>query len=341
MYTNSFIEWAVFVYLRALSLNRTVDIVRATHEQDILSKKQLLAMIERVADALLSHEEVDALFHPQRSGHLAFDAVFFKYHHIGFGLLVAFDPKTFDLVRYQMAPSEDAPYWDAFIGATREYCTTHRIDVIAVYSDGAKYLVPSVRKYFKKTPYQLCVVHKLVRMGQIVPVKAVHHSRKMTQQEKEFILSFKHRFESVLFAETRQESVARKDQLKIWVMEHPEPRFLKAYRGLSRNFSLTLTHYAYPSVLRDNNMIEAFNAIISTKFDLFKGFKKLENIEWWLKLVLLDYRFRPMREARDPEDRNSSPLERSLVTLLPHYNWIKLLRKMLRLSFVPNQKRPS
>lgn len=337
-YTSSFIEWAVFIYLRALSLNRTLEIVRVTHEQDILSKKQLLAMIERVADVLPSHEEVDALFHPQRSGHLAFDAVFFKYHHIGFGLLVAFDPKTFDLIRYQMAPSEDAPYWDAFIGATREYCATHQVDVIAVYSDGAKYLVPSVKRYFKKIPYQLCVVHKLVRMGQVVPVKAVHHSKKMTQQEKELILSFKHRFESVLFAETRQESVARKEQLKTWVRDHPDPRFRRAYHGLNRNFSLTLTHYAYPSVLRDNNMIEAFNAIISTKFDLFKGFKKLENIERWLKLVLLDYRFRPMREARDPEDRNSSPLERSLAAIPDHYNWMKMLRKSLKLSFQRREK---
>lgn len=214
MYTNSFIEWVVFVYLRALSLNRTIDIVRATHEQDILSKRLLLTMIEQVTDALPTHEDITNLFHPHRSGHIAFDAVFFKYHHIGFGLLVAFDPKTFDLIQYRIAPSEDAPYWDAFIRTTKEYCVTAKINVIAVYSDGAKYLVPSVRRYFKKTPYQLCVVHKLIRMGQVVPVKSVHHSKIMMQSEKETILSFKHRVESVLFAETKHESITRMHELR-------------------------------------------------------------------------------------------------------------------------------
>jgi len=35
---DSFIEYVVFVYLKCLSLNTTIDIVRETFEMDILSK---------------------------------------------------------------------------------------------------------------------------------------------------------------------------------------------------------------------------------------------------------------------------------------------------------------
>lgn len=338
MYADSFIEWVVFVYLRALSLNRTIEIARVTHEQDILSKGTLLSLLERVADELPTHEDITNLFHPQRSGHLAFDAVFFKWKRIGFGILVAFDPKTFDIICYQAAPDEGQPSWDSFISQTAGHCRKYRIEPVAVYSDGAKYLAPSVKKYFSKVPYQLCVVHKLVRMGQKVPVKSVYHSRKMSRTERESILAFKSGFEAVLFAETKQESLKKMDQLKAWVKDHPDSRFKTALNGLKRNFRLTLTHFSHPGMLRDNNMIETFNAIVSIKFDLFKGFKKLENIDRWLKLVLLDYRFRPMREARDSQPRNSSPLQRALANIPPHYNWIKLLRKTLLLSFVEKKK---
>lgn len=338
MYADSFIEWVAFVYLRALSLNRAIEIARVTHEQDILSKGTLLSLLELVSDELPTHQDITNLFHPQRSGHLAFDAVFFKWKRIGFGILFAFDPKTFDVIRYRVAPDEGRPSWDSFISQTAAHCRKYRIEAAAVYSDGAKYLVPSVKKYFGEVPYQLCVVHKLVRMGQKVPVKSVYHSRKMSKTERESILAFKSRFEAVLFAETKPESLKKMEQLKAWVKDHPDPRFKTALNGLKRNFRLTLTHFSHPGMLRDNNMIEAFNAIISVKFDLFKGFKKLENIDRWLKLVLLDYRFRPMTEARDSQSRNSSPLQRALANIPPHYNWIKLLRKSLLLSFVERKK---
>lgn len=37
-YTNSFIEFVVFVYLNCLSLNTTIEIIRAFYDDDILSK---------------------------------------------------------------------------------------------------------------------------------------------------------------------------------------------------------------------------------------------------------------------------------------------------------------
>jgi len=339
-YTNSFVEWVVYVYLRSLSLNRTIDIVRATHERNILSKGNLLTMIERVTDELPTHGDINRLFHPQRTGHLAFDAVFFKWRRVGFGVMFAFDPKTFDIVYYQMALNEGKKYWEEFVKKTSFHFKKQGIKPVAIYSDGAKYLVPAIRKHFQGIPHQLCIVHKLVRMGQQVPIKSVHRSKKMSDKEKELILAFKHWFERVIFADTREDSVKRMKHLKDWVKRHPDPRFQKATNGLNRNFKLTLTHFNYDDVFRDNNMIEGFNSIIKTKLKLFKGFKKIQNIKRWLKLILLDYRFRPMRETRNKDTRNSSPLERAFANIPDHFNWIKMLRISLKLNYLNLPKKP-
>ena len=66
-FTNSFIEYAVMVYLRSLSLNATVAILKIYYEKDILTKKTLLGLIEKVADRLPTLTDIDGLFHPQRS----------------------------------------------------------------------------------------------------------------------------------------------------------------------------------------------------------------------------------------------------------------------------------
>lgn len=51
-FTNSFIEFVVILYLRSLSLNTVIQIVRVQFEKDILSKETILEFIEKVSDLL-------------------------------------------------------------------------------------------------------------------------------------------------------------------------------------------------------------------------------------------------------------------------------------------------
>jgi hypothetical protein len=88
----------VYVYLRCLSLNTTIDIVREEYDTDILTKGTILDFIESVADALPSVDEIDTLYHPVRSGYLAFDGVWFSFKREQIVLLVCFDLETFDIV---------------------------------------------------------------------------------------------------------------------------------------------------------------------------------------------------------------------------------------------------
>ena len=105
------------------------------------------------------------------------------------------------------------------------------------------------------------------------------------------------------------------------------------YRILKDNFNLTLTHYDYPHMARDNNLIECFNSIISRKLDLFKGFKKDGNIDRYLKLIFLDYRFHELTESRFAYRRDQAPLELAQANLPAYYNFIKMLRETLNLNF--------
>lgn len=333
-FTNSFIEYVVTLYLHGLSLNDTVTCVRLQFEQDLLSKPTLIDFLETVADQLPGLRELDDLLHPWRSGYLAVDGVFFKYRSLSFGILFGFDPVTFDVVHYRLALTEGKAQWSTFLTELHQYYRLKQTKVKGLYLDGQKYLVPASKQVFPDVPRQLCIVHKLIRMGQKVPIKSLKRSRKLTQRQKQLIRSFKRRFEAVIFAETKQESKERLVSLKQWANDHPDERFQKALNGLKRHFALTLTHFDYPDMERDNNLIECFNSVISRRLDLLKGFKKPKNIERYLKLLLLDYRFRPLKEGRVSAGRKGkSPLELARVGVPKTYNWIKYLRESLNLDF--------
>lgn len=72
-FDDSFIETVVYIYLRCLSFNTTVDIIRMFYEEEILSKMQVLDFLETVADKLPSLDEIDVIYEPKRSGFIALE----------------------------------------------------------------------------------------------------------------------------------------------------------------------------------------------------------------------------------------------------------------------------
>lgn len=331
-YTNSFIEYAVFVYLRSLSLNSTADILNAYFEKKVVSKKTLLGFVAKVSDVLPSLLEIDYLFYPKRSGYLAFDGVFFKLNGESFVVLVCFDPETFDIIDYLKADEENYNNYTILMGRVKERFKKNNTNVSGVYFDGDRGLVQAVKTLFPDTPKQVCIVHKYIKMGDTIPFKSAGR-KSVHPLKKRKILKFKELFESVLSANTRKDSVENLKILEQFVKAHSVAKYFTAYRSLRLNFEFTLTHFDYPHMQRDNNFIECFNSIITTKLDLLKGFKKEENIEKYLKLVFLDYRFRKLKESRIPYRKKNSPLELAQVNLPKHFNYIKFLRQSLNLNF--------
>ena len=210
--------------------------------------------------------------------------------------------------------------------------------VKGIYADGDKGFLKALKRLLPTTSFQLCVFHKELRMGQVVPVKSVRVSKKLTAHQKHDIKTFQVLFREVIYADTKEQSIEARDRLKRYVdsdKHQYEERFLKAYRSLIHNFKYTLTHFDHPGMRRDNNLLECFNGIIKPRLDLMKGFKKKENIDRYLKLFLLEYRFRPLKESRFKDRNGNSPLQVTGANVPAHYNFVTLLREELHLSFQP------
>lgn len=332
VFSDSFIETVVYIYLRCLSLNTTVDIIRMFYEEDILSKGQVLDFIEIVADKLPTLEDFDEIYTPRRSGFVALDGTWFSFNDEQVVLLVAFDPVSFDIIAATFEQDETEDGYTKLLTMVINKLGIHSIK--GIYGDGDKGLLSSLKKLIPFVPFQLCVVHKELRMVQLVPVKSLHHSKHFTDQQKHEIKTFQFLFREVIYAKTKDESVKALERLGKYVKQNPQERFLKAYRSLNKNFHLTLTHFTHPEMQRDNNLLECFNGIIKPRLNLMKSFKKKENLDRYLKLFLLEYRFRPLKESAFKDRRGSSPLQLGDVFLPDSYNFITFLRKSFNLKFL-------
>ena len=330
-YTNSFIEWVVFVYLNCLSLNTTIEIIRSYYEDEVLSKNTILEFLEKVADVLPTPIDIDNLFHPSRSGYLALDGVWFKFKGEEIVLLVCFDPDTFDVIDTIWSPTEDEKGYSLLIINVIKKLGLKNIK--GVYGDGDKGLINSLKLLLPNVPFQLCIVHKEMRMGQLAPVKLVNISKRMDTVSKTLIKKFQKLYREVIYAKTKDKSLLALKTLKTFTDYHPQDKFKRAFRSLLTNFNYTLTHFDYPDMDRDNNLIECFNSLLKPRLKLMKNFKKYSNLDRYLKLFILDYRFHPLRESRLKERRGLTPLECTGVTLPRYYNFLSFLRQSLNLSY--------
>ncbi len=331
LFDDSFIEQVVYVYLRCLSLNTTIDIIREMYEQDVLSKRLILDFLVTVADRLPTLSEIDDVFEPKRSGFIALDGTWFSFNDEEIVLLVAFDPVSFDIIAANFEKDETEEGYTRLVSEVIQKLGA--LEIKGAYGDGDNGLILSLKKLLPHVPFQLCIVHKEMRMGQLVPVKSLHHSKYFTNEQKHEIKTFQFLFREVIYAKTKEESVAALETLGKYVKQNPNERFQKAYRSLSRNFQYTLTHFNHVHMQRDNNLLECFNGILKPRLNLMKSFKKEENLDRYLKLFLLEFRFRPLRESRFTDRRGQSPLELGDVYLPKYYNFIRFLREHFKLSF--------
>src|SRR3989338_6121143 len=141
----SFIEHVVYVYLECLSLNVTINIIRATYRENILTKSLVLSFIEQIADALPNLDEIDRIYQPKRSSYLAFDGVWFQYGKGQIVLLVCFDPETFDIVAALWAEDETQKDYERLI--TKAVNKIGAVNVKGTYGDGDKGLIKALKVF--------------------------------------------------------------------------------------------------------------------------------------------------------------------------------------------------
>jgi len=300
----------VFTYLRCLSYNRLREIVYSWINH-LISKQQLIRFLEYIADRLPPLEKITDFYQPKRSGYVGLDGLWMKYRGTSFVILIAFDVEVLDIIGYQVAWSENEESWLKLFNKCSKCFQSPK----GFYIDGMHDLVRAVKNNFPNIPIQLCVFHKEIRIGQIIPLV-----RLKTEEEK----WLKEVFEIVLYSESEVTALRYFFKLKLIKTIDPTDKKKKIFGVLNRNFNLLMTHHSYPDMHRTNNVLEGFNGNISQKLDVMRGIKKFSNIDRYLKLILLDYRFRKIRNSKDKCRNNKSPLELAGCEDVPTFqHWIE------------------
>ena len=316
MFDTEMIEQAAFMYLRALSFQSIVDILRSWFEEDVFSKDTLIDHIEKLADSLPMHQEITKWLQPKRSGYYALDGTWMKLQGKDFVLLILLDVETLDIVAWHVAEEESEASYSALINQS-----FHEIQgsVKGFFCDDDPGLLKVLKTRFPGIPIQLCVFHKYARAGQIIP---------FTYVKTPLDTEIKRLVECVLFAPTKEKAMEELLLLQRYASEHREYDKLKKIVGvLKRNFDLLLTHYDNPEMSPYNNTLEGFNYLVKRKTRLMKGFKKEANIDRWLKLILTDWRFHILASSEFAHRKGKSPLELAGCELPKIRNWMTFVRK--------------
>lgn len=321
MYSLKTVEYVAYLYLRSLSFNQVIAILGAFYEKDIFTKIHLIEHIEKLSDRIPGNQEISRWLKPKRSGYYAIDGTWLKYRGRDFVLLILFDVQTLDVVSYTVAKEETLESCTRLIKLAWEEITDA---VRGFYCDGEPGILKGIKQLFPQTPVQLCVFHKYQRAHQIVPF-----IRPKTKLDKEI----KERVGLILFAESKDVAMTKLYELEEFAQQHQAYKKLQDVLGVIKgNFDLLLTHFDHPEMTPYNNVLEGFNHVIKRRTRLMKGFKKPINIDRWLKLIMLDWRFHPLRESAFAVRKNFSPLQLAEVKLPKIYNWLFFIRKNYKKS---------
>jgi len=304
-------EGMTCLYLRTLSFEQVCCTLGIIYNDRVLSKKTLIKNCEYVADSLPSLWEVSAWLKPKRSGYYALDGTWVTYRGEDRVLLILYDVETLDVVSYCIALEEEEESYRRLMDPVREEIGTPK----GFFCDGDTGLLAMLKRDYVNVPIQLCVFHKYSRAGQVLPF--VRPRTEIDKQMKALV-------EKVLFAPTKADALSSLEELRLYAADHAKKRKVQTILALlEHNFDLLLTHFDNPDMhSRYNNTLEGFNAVIKRKTCLMRGFKKEQNVDRWIKLILLDWRFHSLHASFDKARRGKSPLQLGGVTLPKLWNWI-------------------
>lgn len=321
MYTIKIIEYVTYMYLRSMSFNQVNAILRAFYQRDVFTKAHLIEHIENMTDSIPDHQAISRWLSPKRSGYYALDGTWLKYRGDDIVLLILFDVETLDTVAYHVADDETEESYTALIQLAWPEIS---VGMNGLFGDGDTGLMAAIGKRCPNVPFQLCVFHKYARIGQLIPFRYT---------KSKLDLQIKERVEKVLFAESKDDATNALHELEAFAEKNQGyGKLNKAIEVLHYNFELLLTHFDHPEMSPYNNVLEGFNAVIKRRTVLMKGFKKDINIDRWIKLLLLDWRFHVLKESAFENRRGKMPLELAGVKLPEIYNWLTFVRKNYKKS---------
>ena len=316
MYTIKTIEYATYMYLRSMSFNQVNAILRSFYEHAVFTKAQLIDHIEQLTDRIPDHQAISRWLKPKRGGYCAIDGTWLKYRGEDIVLLILFDVETLDTIAYHVADDETKEAYGALLDLAWPEIV---VGMKGFFCDGDPGLLAVLKDRCPDVPIQVCVFHKYSRVGQLIPLK-----RTKNALDKEI----KERVRKILFAENKDSAINALNELEQFSTKDQGYKKLDEVIGvIHRNFDLLLTHFEHSDMSPYNNVLEGFNHVIKRRIRLMKGFKKDINIDRWIKLLLLDWRFHVLKESAFKERKQKMPLELAGVQLPEIFNWLTFIRK--------------
>jgi len=238
---------------------------------------------------------------------------------IEYVLLLACDIKTQDIVHVKLVESENYKCFVQFLIEIRDIV---QYPLKAVTIDLRRGLLTAIREIFPDIPVQACVIHLSRQLDLRLPKgKKKSKFRKQNKILKELI-------RKILFANDFEEA-----ELNFWYLICEKHKFQTKHQKsvvkmIERNFWLIVTHFIYPNVIRDNNIIENIIKQLNRKLKLIGGFHSKESAWAIIKLLVMCYRFKAFTNSKNPDLNGKSPLELAHCNI-KHWDWLTYSQQQL------------
>ena len=319
----------VFEYL----LKRSLQNIETSKTVGHISKDKILNILLSVSlqlpDIFLLNKKLDIRW----SGKFAFDGTFFKISGKLFVLLLCSDFESLDVINYMIAPLENYHYWKKFLEKINYELSKNGIAKFYV-TDGKKGLHQALFELYPNVPTQLCTTHKQRRINQIIPQiygdgydklfsHLAHQAIKAPIKEiyqfyLDILVDFNYSKEFLTYPDSRKQK-------------------LKKIIGALRFQKLKLhTRYYSQEKITDptTNHLEGINSFLKERIGLMRGFKKLDNTELLIKLLIYYYRFHEFTSSSFKERNGKCPIELNSINNQKYLT--KIISKKTPSSWIKN-----
>lgn len=229
-------------------------------------------------------------------------------------VLVAVDKLTRDLVHLQIVEAESEEGFNNFLLEIRDVIEYPLTGLVSDLGKG-RVLVELVANIFPQTPHQICVLHFLRYVDQILP-----KSKKSPYYEEN--ASLRNIINSLLFASSFKEAEHYYSYL-VNISNLFKVSYQKAIiKSVISHYSLLTKHFHHKHLPRDNNVAESVIKQLNKKLKLAEGYQTRETAYNHLKLWALCYRFKPFSDSRTKDNNGKSPLELAQVNT-SKINWLE------------------
>lgn len=294
----------VFEYL----LKRSLRNIKTSQAVGKISKNKILEIVLSVSSRLPEIFQLNNKLKINWSGQFALDATFPKLNGKTFAVLICSDFFSLDIVDYSIAPLENYIYWKKFL--LKIYPVLIQNNVIKFFvTDGKRGLHQAISEFFPQVDVQLCITHKQRRINQIIPhiqgdgydrlfAHLAHCAIRATTPEiyqgyLNILISFTTNGDFLLWSKPRQEKLQKIIGALRWQKNKLHTRYYCNYE------------------IKDptTNHLEGINSFLKERINLMRGFKKADNTELLIKLLIYYYRFHKFTSSSFKARNGKAPIE--------------------------------